>query len=73
MKILGIILVSVGLLMIVAGGVSYRTEEELVDTDSIEISQKQTKTITWPWYVGGITMIGGLIILLIDERRRKRI
>jgi hypothetical protein len=72
MKILGIILLMVGLLMIIAGGVGYQTEEELVDTGSIEISKKESKRLVWPWYAGGIAMVGGLIVLLMNEQRRKK-
>jgi hypothetical protein len=69
MRIIGIILLVLGIIMIVSNGLNFRTKKEIVDTGTIEINKRETKTITWPWFAGGIFIVGGIAFLLIGKRR----
>ena len=71
MRIIGIILLVLGIIMIVSKGFNFRTKKEIIDTDTIEINKRETKTITWPWFAGGIFVVGGIAFLLIGERKRQ--
>ena len=72
MRILGILLIVLGIFMLVSGGFNYRTKEKVIETDAIEINKTENKTVTWPWYAGGIAVIGGIIVLLMDQKGRRK-
>ena len=70
MKIFGIILIVAGILMLVFGNVSFTREKKVVDLGPVEINKKEKKTIAWPNYAGGITILAGVVILLAGSKRR---
>ena len=71
MKILGIILITVGLLMLLFRQIQYTKKEKVVDVGSVEITKKEPKTITWPYYGGGIAIGAGIVVLLLGTKRPK--
>ncbi|HKC37265.1 MAG TPA: hypothetical protein VKB95_14415 [Chitinophagaceae bacterium] len=70
MKVLGSILIVVGILMFVFGNVSFTREKKVVDIGPIEINKKEKKTIAWPNYAGGITVLAGVVILLLGYKKK---
>lgn len=75
MRIIGILLLALGIIMSFSNGFNFKTKKEIVDTGTIEINKTQTKTVTWPWFAGGIAVVGGIALLIAgnrkDERRRR--
>ena len=71
MKVLGIILIVAGILMLVFGNVSFTKEEKVVDIGPLEINKKEKKTIAWPNYAGGITIIAGVIVLIAGRNKNE--
>ena len=69
MKILGIVLIVVGILMFVFGNVTFTRKEKVVDAGPVEINKKEKKTIAWPNYAGAIAVIGGIALVALDKRR----
>jgi uncharacterized membrane protein YidH (DUF202 family) len=70
MKIFGIILIIAGILMLVFGNVSFTREKKIVDVGPVEINKKEKKTIAWPNYAGGITILAGVIVLIAGSKKR---
>jgi len=70
MKVLGIILIVAGILMLVFGNVSFTKEEKVVDIGPLEINKKEKKTIAWPNYAGGITIIAGVVVLIAGGNKK---
>ena len=70
MKVLDSILIVVGILMFVFGNVSFTREKKVVDIGPIEINKKEKKTIAWPNYAGGITVLAGVVILLLGYKKK---
>lgn len=68
-KLTGIILIVLGILMIVYGGFSYKQKKKILDTDVVDITAKETKTISWPPIVGGIIVLGGIVVFIIGGKR----
>jgi len=65
----------VGLLLIVLGigalayqGVSYKSEEKILDIGPIEATQETTKTIPIPPILGVVAVIGGVAIVFATAR-----
>jgi uncharacterized membrane protein len=70
MKLLGIILIILGILALVYQGIRYTTQEKLVDIGSLHVTTTEKKNIPLPPIVGGIALVAG-IALVFAERKRK--
>jgi uncharacterized membrane protein YidH (DUF202 family) len=70
MKLLGIILIILGVLALAYQGIRYTTQEKLVDIGSLHVTTTERKTIPLPPIVGGIALVAG-IALVLAERRKK--
>ena len=66
--ILGIILIAVGALGLAYGGISFTTEEEVVDVGPIEASVEEKETIPLPPVAGGIAVLAGVGLLLVGRK-----
>ncbi|MGA2587565.1 MAG: DUF3185 domain-containing protein [Candidatus Aminicenantales bacterium] len=69
MKLLGIILIVLGVLALVYQGVQYTTREKILDLGSIKVSADSKKTIPLPPIVGGIALVAGIALVLADRRK----
>ena len=69
MRLLGIILIIVGVLMLIFTNISFTKEEKVVDVGPLEINKKEKHTINWPGYAGGIAVIAGIALVVLDRRR----
>ncbi len=65
----------VGLLLIVLGigalafqGISYKSEEKILDIGSIEATAETTKTIPISPIVGGLAVIAGVAVVIATAR-----
>lgn len=65
----GIILITLGLIMLVWTGFSYTKKEKIVDAGPIEISADKEKNVNWPPYVGGIVLIAGVVMMLTSKNK----
>jgi len=70
MKILGIVLIVVGILMFVYGNVTFTRKEKVVDAGPVEINKKEKHTVAWPNYAGGVIVAAGVIVLVASSKRR---
>lgn len=69
--IIGIALVLFGLAMIATGGFSFQQKKKVLNTNTVDITTKETKTVTWPPVVGGLVIAGGIVLLLVGGKSRK--
>lgn len=70
MKLLGIILIVLGVLALAYQGIRYTTEEKLVDIGSVKVTTTEKKNIPLPPIMGGVAIVAG-IVLILAERRKK--
>ncbi|HYV53673.1 MAG TPA: hypothetical protein VE933_03695 [Chitinophagaceae bacterium] len=70
MKILGIILVVLGVLMFVFGTVTFTRKEKVVDAGPVEINKKEKHTVAWPNYAGGFIIAAGVVVLLAAGKKK---
>lgn len=66
----------VGLLLIVLGigalayqGISYQTQEKILDIGSLEATTQTTKTIPIPPILGAISVIAGVSVVIATARQ----
>jgi len=64
MKTAGIVILVVGLLMTLYTGITYITEEPLVDAGPLHITRNEEHTVNWEPYIGvGLMVIGGAALM----------
>ncbi len=55
--------------MLVIRGISYTTQEKVVDIGPLEINKKEKKSVGWPTYAGGIAVVAGIALVLADRKK----
>jgi len=69
MKVLGIILIIIGLAMIVLRQINFTTEKKVADLGPIELNKKEQKTVSWPTYAGIAIAVCGIVVLVAGGRK----
>ena len=59
--ILGLVLITMGIVSLAYQGIRYTTHKTVVDLGPIEATKEEHKTIQLPPFVGGIALIGGIV------------
>jgi len=63
MRIVGIVLIVIGLISLALGGISYTTKEKVVDIGPIEATAERHRSIPMPPLLGGLALTGGGVLL----------
>jgi uncharacterized membrane protein HdeD (DUF308 family) len=63
-KILGIALIILGVVAFAYQGITYTTQEKVLDIGSLKATVEKDKTIPLPPIVGAAALIGGIVLLL---------
>lgn len=69
MKILGIVLIILGILMFVFRNISFTQEKKVVDLGPVQVNREEEKTIGWPIYAGGIAVVAGIALVALDRNK----
>ena len=67
--LVGILLILLGIAGLVSGGFSYTHEKKDVDMGPLQISHQQTKTVPIPPILGGLSLLGGLALVIAASKR----
>ncbi len=67
-KIIGTILVIIGLILIIYNGFTYVTTEKVVDLGSIKINKEENHPIQWSPVVGGLLLVGGVLLIITTKK-----
>jgi len=70
MRIVGIVLIILGLVSLALGGISYTKREKVLDIGPIEATAERHKTIPLPPLLGGLALAGGVVLLVAGGRKR---
>jgi uncharacterized membrane protein HdeD (DUF308 family) len=68
-KVIGIILIVLGIVALVFGGISYTKKEKVIDLGPIEATAEEKKTIPLPPILGAVSLIGGIVLLLAGSKK----
>jgi hypothetical protein len=71
MRIVGILLIAVGLVSLALGGISYTKREKVLDIGPIQATAERHKTIPLPPLLGGLALAGGVALLIVGSRKRQ--
>ncbi len=63
MKVVGIIIIVLGLLLTIFTGISFKTEETVVEVGEIELTQEEEHEVNfYPWIGVAAMVVGGVIV-----------
>ena len=68
MRVLGAILIVLGVLALVYGGIRYTKQEKVIDVGPIEASVEHKKTIPLPPLAGAAALVAGIILISRRDR-----
>lgn len=69
-RIVGIVLIAVGLFVLIFQAIPYTTEKKVFDVGPIEGSVEEKKTIPLSPVVGGLVFAGGIALLILGGRKK---
>jgi hypothetical protein len=69
MKIIGIVLIVLGVISLAYGGISYTTREKVLDIGPIEATAERHRTLPLPPIIGGVAVVAGIALLVTGSRK----
>ncbi len=69
-RIIGLVLIVIGIVALVSGGVFWTDRNEVVDAGPIEITTTETDGFALPPVLGIIALIGGIALVAMPSRSR---
>ena len=69
MKIMGLVLVVLGILALVYGGVSYNRQRTVLDVGPFKATATEQRNVPLSPIVGGIVLLGGVLLLVVPRKR----
>jgi hypothetical protein len=69
MKIVGIMLIVLGVIALAYGGISYTKREKVLDIGPLEATTETKETIPLPPVLGGLALVGGIALLIAGSRK----
>ena len=69
MKIAGLVLLVLGILGLVYGGFRVAYPDKVVDAGPLQISVTRHESVPIPPVLGGIAVIGGIALILMDKKK----
>ena len=67
--IIAIILIALGIAAFAYQGITYTTREKVVDLGPIQVTSDTKKTFPLPPIVGGIALVGGIVVLVMGNKK----
>ncbi|MEX0882653.1 MAG: hypothetical protein WDZ72_04200 [Cyclobacteriaceae bacterium] len=68
MKVFGIVLIVIGIIMFLVTGISYTTEETVIDAGPLEVNAEEEESINWPPYAGGAAVVAGIALVALGRK-----
>ncbi len=69
MKMLGIVLIVLGLAGLIFQGVTYTTRETKLQIGDLKVTQPVEKTLPIPAIAGGLALAAGVALVVADSRK----
>ena len=70
MKLLGTVLVVLGIVGLVYGGMTWTTREKVVDLGPLQVTRDKTQSLPIPPIAGSVCLIAGVVLLVTAGRQK---
>jgi uncharacterized membrane protein YidH (DUF202 family) len=70
MKLLGVILIVLGIAALIYTGFTFTTKETVAEVGPLELKADREHTVSWPPIIGVVLVVGGIVIILAERRAR---
>ena len=67
-KMIGFILIALGIFGLAWGGITYTTREKVVDIGPIHATRDETHMVPLPPIAGAVALIGGIMLLVAGRK-----
>jgi uncharacterized membrane protein YidH (DUF202 family) len=67
--VIAILLIILGIVAFAYQGINYTSREKVIDLGPVEITTEKTNTFPLPPVVGGIALVGGIVLLLVGNKK----
>ena len=67
--LLAIILIALGIVAFVYQGVTYTTDEKVINIGPLQVTAEKTKTLPLPPIVGALALAGGIVLLVVGRKK----
>ncbi len=68
-KAIGVALIVLGTIMLIWTGFTYTKKEKVIDAGPIQVSADRQKTVSWPPFLGGILLVGGIVVVVASGKK----
>lgn len=68
MKLLGVLLIVVGLVGLAYGGISWTRKDTVIDAGPVEVTADRNERVPIPPVLGGISLVAGIGLLVMGSR-----
>ena len=68
-RLIGIILIVVGVVALAYHGITYTTREKVLQIGPLEATKKTEKTIPLPPLLRGVALAAGIVLIIIETKR----
>lgn len=68
MRLVGIVLIVIGIIALAYQGISYTTHKKVLDIGPIQATKEEHHTVPLPPIVGVVALIGGVVIIASGRR-----
>jgi uncharacterized membrane protein len=69
--IIGIALIALGVVAFAYQGITYTSREKIIDIGPIQANHDTKKTIPLSPILGGVSLAGGIVLVIVGNRARK--
>jgi len=69
MKIIGYVLIAIGVIALTIGGISYTRKEKVLDIGPIQATTEKRETIPLPPVLGVIALVGGIVMVVAGSKK----
>ena len=67
--IVAVVLIALGVVTLVYHGITYTTQEKVVDFGPLKVTTETTKTLPLPPILGTVAIVGGVVLLIMGRRK----
>jgi len=69
-RIAGLVLIVIGIVALAFGGVFWTDRDTVLDAGPLQVTTEDRDGVALPPVVGGLALVGGIVLLVIPNRKR---